>query len=821
MSIEITTQLIHASYASVIRTIDENANIYDNPNQQGTYYPAWFIVHRSPVELQKGIGRWTLVYQIDIWYMLKSNQTRLYDQYSAIAEQLDDKLEYLPIFGTDACVHVLDRSWGLELDALKYSTTLRLYASKGPKPVIPYMEVIEDLRVFLKGLKQEFYTLSFTNTEHPDFTVELPDDIVVSANAFVKLPSVSGKHTEDEETWVTSRWDIGEFGSSVKMDEDKVANLLWEVLQQFVVSFANTTYPQFDVDLPEQAVVIAGESITLPSVSGQFVEDGYVYTPSGWDIGDFGSEFTPTCNTIANLIFNAEKQYEEIKLYLPSGDKKAQKQVTSGFTGNVNATYCYQLYTDERLTTPWTGYDYSNTYEFGAWRDGVWVPTATQKISDLPDTYTSDSTQWKMALILMDNGFLWLASNVSGSGYMAYPSGFITVHIYPKGETVFAMYPVKTSSMGIYDNKSISTSGQNMQWIRGTAGTTEGGVNFPTMLVNGVYKSGAIFDQSLVSRATVWSSGGNSSTIRASSTSSFSCNAITFTFEQPIYKAWFKSDHTNLAQISAGTNRNLFDENGNNLMFEDDCTYTPCLVFSADGNGNGNMYVNASQLIVNNSSYLAYKLTNGTLQHVAYVLYTKKYGIDIDVNFGDPVTIPEGYRVESVKCSKLFVKASNVTGDDTTREINFEYLGENLFCTDKNKTWFGAKVSPVIEMFGFSNPSTFGGFRLSCYTTNNSGYAASVSASEFNSGGYFVKGKAVLGSSYTASTYVGYMQTNPMMFRLYSGGNVLAKYHFTIQNSVWSFQNGVFSWVGDDTDYSDLAYWYKSAPGVRIHCVKI
>ena len=548
----------------------------------------------------------------------------------------------------------------------------------------------------------KLFVLSYANTQLPDVQIELPINEVGAYGTSITLPTIDGEYESGGKTWKPSAWDIGAFGDSYTLNADTVAHLIFEeVLQQFVVSFANTTYPQFDVDLPEQAVVIAGESITLPSVSGQFVEDGYVYTPSGWDIGDFGSEFTPACNTIANLIFNAEKQYEEIKLYLPSGDKKAQKQVTSGFTGNVNATYCYQLYTDERLTTPWTGYDYSNTYEFGAWRDGVWVPTATQKISDLPDTYTSDSTQWKMALILMDNGFLWLASNVSGSSYMAYPSGFITVHIYPKGETVFAMYPVKTSSMGIYDNKSISTSGQNMQWIRGTAGTTEGGVNFPTMLVNGVYKSGAIFDQSLVSRATVWSSGGNSSTIRASSTSSFSCNAITFTFEQPIYKAWFKSDHTNLAQISAGTNRNLFDENGNNLMFEDDCTYTPCLVFSADGNGNGNMHVNASQLIVNNSSYLAYKLTNGTLQHVAYVLYTKKYGIDIDVNFGDPVTIPEGYRVESVKCSKLFVKASNVTGDDTTREINFEYLGENLFCTDKNKTWFGAKVSPVIEMFGF------------------------------------------------------------------------------------------------------------------------
>lgn len=611
-------------------------------------------------------------------------------------------------------------------------------------------------------------------------------------------------------------------------NQDARGKSAWSVFaaKLFHLSFVNTQLPDVTIELPAAVVDTYGTSITLPTIDGGYESGGKTWKPSAWDIGAFGSSYSLTADTVAHLVFEEVQQYTEITLYMQSGSKQAQKQVTSGFTGNVNATYCYQLYTDEQLTTPWTGYDYSNTYEFGSWNDGVWVPFATQKVSNLPDTYTSDSTQWKMAFILMDDGFLWLASNVSGSGYMSYPSGFIRVHIYPKGETVFAMYPVKTSSMGIYDNKSISTGGQNMQWVRGTSGSTQGGVNFPIMLVNGVYKSGAIFDQSLVSRAKVWSSGGNDSTILASSTSSFSCNAITFTFEQPIYKAWFKPDHTDKKNSSLGylptnTNHTLYDESGDTIDFEDDCTYTPCLVFIADGSANGDMYINASQsLVSNNSNKLAYKYTNGTLSRACYVLYTKKYGIDIDVNFGDPVTVPEGYRVESVKCSKLFVKASNVTGDDATREINFEYLGENLFCTDKNKTWFGAKVSPVIEMFGFSNPSTFGGFRLSCYTTYN-GYADSVSASEFNSGGYFVKGSAVLASSYTASTYVGYMQTSPMMFRLYSGGNVLAEYHFTIQNSMWSFQNGIFSWVGDDTDYSDLAYWYKSAPGVRVHCVKI
>ena len=324
MSIEITTQLIHASYASVIRTIDENANIYDNPNQQGTYYPAWFIVHRSPVELQKGIGRWTLVYQIDIWYMLKSNQTRLYDQYSAIAEQLDDKLEYLPIFGTDACVHVLDRSWGLELDALKYSTTLRLYASRGPKPVIPYMEVIEDLRVFLKNMN--IATVTFTNTTYPEFTIELPDPMATDKGDFIKLPYMSGAYEKDDETYVPYRWDIGEFGQNIQVNENMVANLEWKVAEIVTLVFTNTDYPEFDITLPDSVVALSNSEILLPEVIGEYEKDNKTYTPKAWTVGDFNTTFTILENTTTNLVWSvvetvtlsfSNTEYPEFDVDLP------------------------------------------------------------------------------------------------------------------------------------------------------------------------------------------------------------------------------------------------------------------------------------------------------------------------------------------------------------------------------------------------------------------------------------------------------------------------------------------------------------------------
>lgn len=624
MSIEITTQLIHASYASVIRTIDENANIYDNPNQQGTYYPAWFLVHRSPVELQKGIGRWTLVYQIDIWYMLKSNQTRLYDQYSAIAEQLDDKLEYLPIFGTDACVHVLDRSWGLELDALKYSTTLRLYASRGPKPVIPYMEVIEDLRVFLKNQGQpEFYTLSFTNTDHPDFTVELPDDIVVSANAFVKLPFVSGKHTEDEETWVTSRWDIGEFGSSVKMDEDKVANLLWEELQQFVVSFANTTYPQFNVDLPEQAVVIAGGSITLPSVSGQFVEDGYVYTPSGWDIGDFGSEFTPTGNTIANLIFNAEKQYEEITLYIQSGNKNIQTRVTSRFTGDVNSSFVYQLYKDENLTIPWSGYDYSNDYQVGyiGTLDGEWH-RRIDNIGDMPDTTVSEGVT--LAFVLLDNSKIWLCCN-SSSGLTSSPvSGVIVLRIYPKGQQYYAAYAYGSSTyanayIGISSSKMCTKGPGSLQYIQTPH-------QFPHITLQKVL--GAAGNE-IIATTFVTGQGADDTRFHVinSGTREANIRTVIFTLEYPVIGYWLRPEGTNISTLS-GVAYPLMNIGGEIIEIDNNFEYFPIALIQHNGN-----YATQTYSYLNNATmgafdpehptWLCFKQVSGTLS-LSYVQYYKK-----------------------------------------------------------------------------------------------------------------------------------------------------------------------------------------------------
>lgn len=388
MPIEISTQIIHNSYAAVINRIDPKANIYDNPNQQGTAYPAWFIVHRSPVEVAREFGKrmngncYMLTYQIDIWYMIQQNIPRLYDQYTAIAERFDAEIEYLPIFGSDAIVHVYDRSWSLELNAMKYSTTLKLRVFADKNFVFTPMEVIEDLSVFLKNQNQSVITfentthpefdaqipspisvtkgqsvnlpfvggefedkdykwtpsgwtlgsfgarirldentttnllwnstiktasLSFTNTTHPEFDVQLPQTITENKGTSITLPSVAGRFPGGPIDWIPSSWSIGSFGDSFILNEDTTTDLQWSSTEvQFALSFTNSNHPEFDVDLPQTELITRGESVTLPSVSGSFIVDGYEWTPESWDIGAFGDSYTPNSDVIANLLWRQE-----------------------------------------------------------------------------------------------------------------------------------------------------------------------------------------------------------------------------------------------------------------------------------------------------------------------------------------------------------------------------------------------------------------------------------------------------------------------------------------------------------------------------------
>lgn len=265
MSIYIDTQIIHKSIAQVLAKVDPNATIFDNPNQQGTKLPAWFIVHSSPVSnVCQLYNRFFLTYNIDIYYMLEYNRPRLYDEYAAIADALDLAIDYLPIYGTDnQLVHVYERSWELAMNALKYSIVLHFRVTPDTDRE-PYMQVIQSLDVFLKEafpMKHVF----FENTTHPELNIQLPNRLITHFGGFVELPTVEGVYQDSKgKYWHPESWSIGAFGS-------EYGPLYNDVTTDLVLSdVTREAYCTSNADI-EQAVLASNGTIQLYDSDGHAI----------------------------------------------------------------------------------------------------------------------------------------------------------------------------------------------------------------------------------------------------------------------------------------------------------------------------------------------------------------------------------------------------------------------------------------------------------------------------------------------------------------------------------------------------------------------
>lgn len=242
MGIEVSTRLIHASIAQVLHEISPDAEIFDNPNQQGTPYPAWFIVHRSPVEVRREIRRYYITYYIDVWYLIKQNLTQMFDQYTRIAEQLADKLEYIPVYGYKGVVlHTFETSWSIEMTAMKYSITLRLVCSRDNGVPQPKMEVIEDFQTFIKGLGK-LKRIRYICSQFPDFDMGLETLQYCTEGNTLVLPFVSGIYRDGDNTrWEPLTWNVGAFGSQYgPVTEDVTIDLEMGVVVGFDVVVGGT-----------------------------------------------------------------------------------------------------------------------------------------------------------------------------------------------------------------------------------------------------------------------------------------------------------------------------------------------------------------------------------------------------------------------------------------------------------------------------------------------------------------------------------------------------------------------------------------------------
>lgn len=244
-----------------------------------------------------------------------------------------------------------------------------------------------------------------------------------------------------------------------------------------------------------------------------------------------------------------------------------------------------------------------------------------------------------------------------------------------------------------------------------------------------------------------------------------------------------------------------------------------------------NTAYNSFKFTANNTDY--YYVLDGTqtdwvsdLGSIGYYLYPSEF--DIDTNWGTAVSIPSGYTVQSVKASRAYAFGTVTWSSEYNPfRIQFNIPGANVYCDDTDTSLLGVGVDPVISLFQITtinSQGSYNGYHVTCRSSQTSARAAeSISDQKLNcvSGNYFVDLVAINNNAQTLYTSVVQSMNDgkPLIIRKYDSGGNLISYYMNVPQTLWSFQNGVFSWLGDSTSQSDLAYFYYNLQ-VRIHCVR-
>lgn len=134
----LTVDTVAQSLAAYLAPYFPGVTFYENPNQQGTQAPCFFLQTRySSIKLQQG-GRWLRTLGLDLTQLQDYNLPNLQQLYQAAAEQLDLVMETFPYSdGTTegpVLLRTYDRDWRIDLDALHYKFELRAFVSLPAEP---------------------------------------------------------------------------------------------------------------------------------------------------------------------------------------------------------------------------------------------------------------------------------------------------------------------------------------------------------------------------------------------------------------------------------------------------------------------------------------------------------------------------------------------------------------------------------------------------------------------------------------------------------------------------------------------------------------
>ena len=149
MNFTITT--LASSLAAYLSPSFPGVSFYEDPNQQGTKAPCFFLQQRYSYPKLRQDGRWLLQIGLDLTYLVDYNLPNLQRLYLAAAETLDQLMETFPYSdGTTEGTTLLrtyDREWRIDLDALHYKFELKVWVTmpenQNPMETMTYTEEVQ------------------------------------------------------------------------------------------------------------------------------------------------------------------------------------------------------------------------------------------------------------------------------------------------------------------------------------------------------------------------------------------------------------------------------------------------------------------------------------------------------------------------------------------------------------------------------------------------------------------------------------------------------------------------------------------------------
>lgn len=128
-----TMQALTRSMAGYVAPDLPEVTFYDNPNQQGTKMPAMFLQRtRAKIALKMG-GRFLRQLGLDLVCLVDYDQVDMEDQYTKIADVLDERMETFPYSsregGKSILLRTYERNWNIQDGELHYKFDLKLWVS--------------------------------------------------------------------------------------------------------------------------------------------------------------------------------------------------------------------------------------------------------------------------------------------------------------------------------------------------------------------------------------------------------------------------------------------------------------------------------------------------------------------------------------------------------------------------------------------------------------------------------------------------------------------------------------------------------------------